>query len=522
MRSSSAAAVSVAAVLTDDGNRHTNGARSRHHEDRRANVVFLTFLVLHTVVCTVLSTIAFGEGSIHHDMAEAWVWGQEFQLGYYKHPPFFAWIAGAWFHMLPRTNWSFFLLSAVNAATGLAGAWFLAGRFLSGSARWAAVLLLCLTPFYSFMAIKFNANTALLSTWPWAAYFFVRSVETRRASDGFWFGVVAGLALLTKYYSFLLVLSCAMAVLIHPERRRTLRSWAPYTAAIACCLVIAPHVCWVVNNGWPTVHYALRKAHDPMSQLLVSAFAATIGSALCLVLPTLVLFATLGRSRSEKMLRGAWRFLMRKETAWVGVLALAPFFLSLAAGFGGLTRVTTDYMIPIFYVLPMCVLAGAPAAVTAHNLRVIATVVVVLMIGSLLASPLLAYERIGSFSRGEPRREVAAEATRIWHEEYRTPLKIIAGSCHYSDSIAFYSSDSPSEFTNLDYSLAPWISPERIDREGLLIACESTDARCFNAATRFQSPRTRRFQRSIATVSTGRPGGPKDFVFLLNPPRSLR
>jgi 4-amino-4-deoxy-L-arabinose transferase-like glycosyltransferase len=521
MRSSSAAAVSVAAVLTNDDSRPTNCVRSRHHEDLRANLVFLIFLLFHIIVWTAYSAMAFGADSIHHDMAEAWVWGQEFQPGYYKHPPFFAWIASAWFYIMPRTNWSFFLLSAVNAATGLAGVWFLADRFLAGSARWTAVLLLCLTPFYSFMAIKFNANTALLSTWPWTAYFFVRTVETRRTSNGFWFGVLAGLALLTKYYSFLLVLSCAMAVLIHPERSRILRSWAPYAAVVACLLVVAPHVWWVVNNGWPTIHYALRKAHNPMSLLWISAFEATIGLALCLVPPTLVLFAVLGGTGLE-MLRGARRFLTRRETAWVGLLALGPFFLTLAAGFGGLTRVTTDYMIPIFYMLPMCLLAVAPAMVTAHKLRVLATVVLMLTIGCLLASPLLAYKRVGSFSHGEPRREVAAEATRIWHSEYGTPLKIIAGSCHYSESISFYSPDSPSEFTDLNYWLAPWISPERIDREGLLIVCEATDTRCLDAAMRFQSASTKRFQQRIAAVTGATGSEAKDFVFFLNPPQPLR
>jgi dolichyl-phosphate-mannose-protein mannosyltransferase len=371
------------------------------------------------------------------------------------------------------------------------------------------------------MAIKFNANTALLSTWPWTVYFFVRSVETRRASDGLWFGMLAGLALLTKYYSVLLVLSCAAAALIHPDRRRIFRSWAPYAAVAGCCIVVAPHAWWVVTNGWPTVHYALRKAQLPMSLLIASAFEATIGLALCLALPTLVLFAALGRSGLE-MLRGAWRFLTQRETAWVALLALGPLFLTLAAGFGGLTRVTTDYMIPVVFMLPMCVLAGAPAEATAHALRVIALTLATAMTVTLLASPLIAAQRIGFFSHAEPRREVAAEATRIWHEEYGTPLKIIAGSCHYSDSISFYSPDSPSEFTNLNYSLAPWISPERIDREGLLIACESTDTLCLNAAMRFQSPSTRRFQRRIAAVTGAAGAEPKDFVLFLKPPQSLR
>ena len=74
----------------------------------------------------------------------------------------------------------------------------------------------------------------------------------------------------------------------------------------------------------------------------------------------------------------------------------------------------------------------------------------------------------------------------------------------------------------MNYSLAPWISPERIDREGLLIACESADQRCVNAAMRFQFPSTKRFQRRITAVTGAVGAEPKDFVFFLSPPQSLR
>ena len=104
--------------------------------------------------------------AIHNDMAEAYVWGQEFQLGYNQHPPFFAWIAGLWFLVLPRAGWAFAILSTVNAAIGLVGAWRLIGPFAGGATRAAATALLLLTPLYTFLAYKYNANSIFLSLWP--------------------------------------------------------------------------------------------------------------------------------------------------------------------------------------------------------------------------------------------------------------------------------------------------------------------------------------------------------------------
>ena len=65
-------------------------------------------------------------------MAEAYAWGQEFQLGYNQHPPFWAWVCGLWFQVFPRTGWAFALLSSTNAAIGLWGAWTLIGDFAEG------------------------------------------------------------------------------------------------------------------------------------------------------------------------------------------------------------------------------------------------------------------------------------------------------------------------------------------------------------------------------------------------------
>jgi 4-amino-4-deoxy-L-arabinose transferase-like glycosyltransferase len=82
-------------------------------------------------------------------MTEAWAWGKEFQLGYAKHPPFTAWLVGGWFAVMPRTDWSFYLLAALNAGVGLAGVWMLAGVFFGTAGRLASVLFQVLTPSFS-------------------------------------------------------------------------------------------------------------------------------------------------------------------------------------------------------------------------------------------------------------------------------------------------------------------------------------------------------------------------------------
>ena len=113
----------------------------------------LVLLAGFVAIWAVYLTITEAPGAIKHDMAEAYAWGQEFQLGYNQHPPFWAWICGLWFSVFPRTGWAFALLSSLNAGIGLWGAWMLIGDFarraqahggLDAAAAHAALYVLCL------------------------------------------------------------------------------------------------------------------------------------------------------------------------------------------------------------------------------------------------------------------------------------------------------------------------------------------------------------------------------------------
>ena len=70
---------------------------------------------------TLFPWIARLPGAVWDDMLEAWAWGKQFELGYYKHPPLYAWIAGTWLQIVPRTNLTFYFLSALNIGISLPG-----------------------------------------------------------------------------------------------------------------------------------------------------------------------------------------------------------------------------------------------------------------------------------------------------------------------------------------------------------------------------------------------------------------
>ena len=66
------------------------------------NALIVGLLAGFVVVWTAYLSIGHAPFPILHDMSEAYVWGREFQLGYNQHPPFWAWVCGAWFLALPQ------------------------------------------------------------------------------------------------------------------------------------------------------------------------------------------------------------------------------------------------------------------------------------------------------------------------------------------------------------------------------------------------------------------------------------
>jgi 4-amino-4-deoxy-L-arabinose transferase-like glycosyltransferase len=215
----------------------------------------LTVFVAFVAVWALVFTINEAPVAIKHDMSEAYAWGHEFQLGYNQHPPFWAWVCGLWFSVLPRAGWAFALLSSLNAGIGIWGAWVLIGDFATGARRIAAWALLLLTPLYTFYAYKYNANIIFVSIWPWTLHCFVRSLQGRKLSDAVALGVMVGLAMMSKYYALVLLATCFLAALQHPSRWRYFASPSPYVAAIVAIAVCTPHIVWLFANQAPPIRY---------------------------------------------------------------------------------------------------------------------------------------------------------------------------------------------------------------------------------------------------------------------------
>jgi 4-amino-4-deoxy-L-arabinose transferase-like glycosyltransferase len=447
-------------------------------------------LLVHALVWTVAAWLARGNLDVPGDMVENYVWGIEWQAGYAKHPPLFAWVTAAWFSVFPRVDLAYFALSALNAALALAGVAMLARRFLPRDEAALATLALAVTPLYTALAIKFNANAVLLPAWAWAAYGYAAAMQTGRLRYALLCGVCTALAVLGKYYSVVLVLGFVIATLAVPAWRARLRGPAPWVAIAAGALVLLPHALWQVQNGFATFGYAAERSGGTLGAAALRFVKYAVAQLLYLLPALLLLVLLAARGARVQVMRASGAALLRRgldgEGRALWWLALSPLLAAGAIALAGRTEMASVWgMAQSFGLTVLLVAATRAHGVSfepARAVRVLCIYWVVVMLGSAAAGWNDA--RRGGELASEPRAELAAAAREAWRQRSGTPLRIVGGGSAESGSVAFYGDDAVHWWHAARPEATPWISPERLARDGALLVCRDGDADCRGLAAR--------------------------------------
>ena len=459
--------------------------------------------------------------ALHQDMTEAYVWGQEFRLGYNQHPPFWAWICGVWFLVWPRSDWAFAALSALNATIGLWGAWRAIGRFAKGDARTAATAMLVLTPLYTFFAFKYNANSIFLSLWPWTLYFFDRAAERRRLGDSVALGALIAACLMSKYFALIFCATLLAAMLVRPDRKSYFRSFSPYLSAAVAAVLLAPHVVWLIASGAPPLRYLEHVSGLGPLAALNNVQATLFGSLAALAAPIALtaFISRRGLKAAGRRFAERWRDRRYRELT---ILAFLPLALSLAAGLIMQVKLATVMLIGAFPLAPLWMIETLPPDDPRRLARLSLRLAAALSLGALAASPLVAlWGTWGSKDPKylEPRRELAEAATRFWRQTTALPLKYVAGTPYYDDAVVFYSAERPHAFSGFDLYRNRWVSPEKIAAAGLLSVCIADDAHCRDETQRYTNDGAREVRLTLTHDLLGHQGRPYTFVVTAIPPR---
>src|ERR1700754_3185710 len=193
---------------------------------------------------------------IHFDVAEAYAWGQKFQLGYGKHPPLSGWVAGLWFKVFPAANWATYALAMATLGSGLVISWLIALRVVDRRRAFFTVVMLALYPIFNFKGFKYNPDLLQLVTLPLLVLAYLNAFEKRSVRAGLWLGLAGALALMTKYWVLTMIGAVGLAALLHPARLLFLRSPAPWVAIATLVVAMLPHLWWLRQVDFLPITYA--------------------------------------------------------------------------------------------------------------------------------------------------------------------------------------------------------------------------------------------------------------------------
>ena len=254
----------------------------------RCERTVLVVLSGYLATWSLYATIAKSSQDIHTDMGEMVAWAHDAGLGTPKHPPLAAWLVGAWFDVLPRQDWAYYVFAVLLATVALWIAWRLSARYLPPDKRVAGLALLTLVPFYNVHAIKFNANTVLTPLWALTTWWFLRSFATRRVGWATLTGIAAAAAMLGKYWSVTLLAGLGVAALSDRRRDAYFNSPAPYVTLAVGTIVLTPHIDWLIAHQFVPFSYAV-EAHP--ATFVTAAISAVyfIGASLCYIAAPVVL-----------------------------------------------------------------------------------------------------------------------------------------------------------------------------------------------------------------------------------------
>src|SRR6201999_3284287 len=180
--------------------------------DRRTGLWLVTgFAILHAWFWTFILINLKAAQDVHMDVAEAFAWGQKFQLGYGKHPPLAGWVAGVWFMMFPVADWATYLLAMTTVGIGLVISWLIAIRVVDYRRAFFVVVMLAIYPIFNFKGFKFNPDLLQLVTLPLLVLAYLDAFSKRTAASGVWLGIAAALALMTKYWVLTMIGAVGLA-----------------------------------------------------------------------------------------------------------------------------------------------------------------------------------------------------------------------------------------------------------------------------------------------------------------------
>ncbi len=457
---------------------------------------FWIFIALHVAVWMAICLIT--QPNMPLDMVEMLYWGQQWQLGYHKHPPLPAWTAATMWEVGQHHPWTMYLTAQLTIALTYWAVWQLAREVLSSKLALCSVLVMEGCYYGTYMINDINNTIMTRPFWALTILFMYRSLTRPRQRSGmlYWCltGAAIGLGMLCKYYMGVLVLALLMIPVFLPATRKTLRTAGPWVMGAIACLIFLPHFLWMIENDFITIRYIFNRSGDAAASSAVSGLAAWmkhvtspvgfLASQLGAVVPiVMLLWPLLKRSQ----------YLNQIETDAHCTVGDCPEGLASVAFFRKYLMIAVGGPVALYLLLAVLTGASIRSMWGGPLFSFLGLLLIVLLkvefdraacrkvirdsliVGCLMALGLFVRNGFGPAVRGElskvhfPGTAVARKINQRWEQRYAVPLQVVGGEMFVSGCVGVYSEQRVDVFGDLLPEANPWVTDQRLKQSGGMI-----------------------------------------------------
>uniref|UniRef100_E6VCR6 Glycosyltransferase RgtA/B/C/D-like domain-containing protein n=1 Tax=Rhodopseudomonas palustris (strain DX-1) TaxID=652103 RepID=E6VCR6_RHOPX len=422
-----------------------------------------------------VSAISFpGLPAVGYEMA---LFGNELQGGYWKYPPLAPWLTELASLATGRWNGAQLLLALGSALMTLALLWRLGAAVFGDSGATLAVALTILIGCFGPQVTAFDPAIASLPFAVAMVLLYRKAVFEDARSSWIGLGVAAALMIAANHAGAALILVLIGHLLLTADGRRRLLSAGPGIAAVACFIVLLPHLIWLAQpNSSPPV-----AAPDGLLWPRLGAAFAFVFSQVGLNLGLVAVAALALLPRMP----------LQGEPATVDITPPSRFDRSLLLSVATLPSLLvaigsvfdwfsigayTGSALVAFSGLALVALLPARATIGAPRLAVAAWLLVLfgVPIGYATSTYSRAYGSGPVPTELYPAQALSNAMQSVWKSRTTRPLDIVTGSTSEAGFVAAYASPRPSVFIDADPAKSPWITPQRLKQSGTLVVW-STD-----------------------------------------------
>ena len=400
--------------------------------------IFYLLCLYHLIIWTLVPY--FSNKNLPLDVIEALAWGQDFDLGYNKHPPLSAWIPGLLFKIFGNKDWVYYLLSQIFIVISFIFLWKLSSFFLKKKSQ---ILLSVLTiegiAFYTFETPQFNVNICQIPLWIGTIYFFLKSIKNNKIADWIFLGTFSALGFLTKYIFAYLLISLFFYLIYIFFIRKKINFNFLYTVLIFF-LITAPHFQWLLQNDFTTIYYALKRGglnEFNIYNHLLNPFKFLI-SQILILLPFLLLIYLLIKKIKIKLPFDNQKFIFLLFSF------LLPFFLILITSMVTGSRIRTMWMIPFYSLVGVFFIFLYQDSI---NLKKLKSFNILLIIFLIVSPTLYSLRSIYNDSRtGYEGKKIALQIEKDWKAFSKDEISNVGFSEWYAGNLSYHLSNRPKVF----------------------------------------------------------------------------